>query len=714
MELDVRSSFPEPRKQDLHLNVTSHEGNSTTIAELLRIVFPVLYLIIFLASVMLNGLAVWIFFHIRNKTSFILYLKNIIVADLLMTSSFPFKIIQTSGIAPWHFNVYLCRYTSILFYTSMYICIVFLGLISIDRYLKVVKPFGSSKMYSIKFTKMVSVCVWIVMFLFALPNVILTNVQPTRDNMNDCRKLKSPFGAKWHEATDCLNVLLFFTVMVVLIVCYISISRHIQKSSKPFVSCSSRTRRHNQSIRVVVTVFFVSFLPYHLCGLPFLFNQLDIFLDKDIYTILVYCKEAALFLSACNVCLDPIIYFFTCRSFSQRLFNRPSIRSRSESIKSLQSVRKSEVRIYCEYTEHYTKVSFNYSNWFIGISSNNNTAISKLKMNNFTELNVNYSERECFPNADVITKVLPTLYAFIFFIGISLNGINLWIFCYIPSNKSFIVYLKNIVIADLLMTLTFPMKIISDAGFGDWQLRLFVCRYSAVMFYLNMYIGIIFLGTLGFDRYYKIVRPMNNSSFQSVYYSKIISVLIWALMAFISVPNMILTNKFSDETTEPTCAKLKSKLGIQWHMASNYISISIFVLVFVLLLLFYVSISRKIYRSHQKFKRGSNAGRKSKRNIYSILIVFFICFVPYHLCRIPYTISQTASNDYTCQQKTSLYYIKEVTLLLSAANVCLDPVIYFFMCQPFRQMLLKKLHIEKKLQETEKTCRASSTQPAII
>ncbi|XP_072264059.1 P2Y purinoceptor 14 [Pyxicephalus adspersus] len=335
-------------------------------------------------------------------------------------------------------------------------------------------------------------------------------------------------------------------------------------------------------------------------------------------------------------------------------------------------------------------------------------------MNNFTESILNNSESKCHPNADVVTKVLPTLYTLIFIIGFFLNGINLWIFCYIPSNRSFIVYLKNIVVADLLMTLTFPIKIINDAEFGDEQLRLFVCRYSAVVFYLNMYIGIIFLGILGFDRYYKIMRPMNNSSFQNVYHSKVISALIWAGMAFISIPNMILTNQNNDDTTKLTCAKLKSYLGIQWHKASNYICISIFVIVFVLLLTFYVSISRKIYRSHRKFRRGSKAGRKSTRNIYSILIVFFICFVPYHITRIPYTISQTATYGYSCQYKNNLFYIKEVTLLLSAANVCLDPVIYFFMCQPFRQMLFKKLHIEDKLQETEKTFKVSSTQPGLV
>ncbi|XP_075717616.1 P2Y purinoceptor 14 [Rhinoderma darwinii] len=334
-------------------------------------------------------------------------------------------------------------------------------------------------------------------------------------------------------------------------------------------------------------------------------------------------------------------------------------------------------------------------------------------MSNLTE-DLKKQNSECDPNGEVVTKVLPTMYLLVFIVGLLLNGLNLWIFCYIPSDRSFIVYLKNIVIADLLMVLTFPMKIISDAGFGNEELRVFVCRFSAVVFYLNMYIGILFLGILGFDRYLKIVRPLNASfSLHSVFYSKLISALVWTLMAFISIPNMILTNQQYNTTMKVTCAQLKSELGLKWHKASNFISISIFVLVFCLLLIFYVSISRKVYQSHRKFRRDSIAGRKSTRNIYSILIVFFVCFVPYHLCRIPYTISQTG-NGYSCQYKINLYYVKEVTLLLSAANVCLDPVIYFLMCQPFRQMLFQKMRIEDRYQETEKeSCKVSSSQPAL-
>ncbi|OWK05645.1 GPR87 [Cervus elaphus hippelaphus] len=233
----------------------------------------------------------------------------------------------------------------------MYTSIVFLGLISIDRYLKVVKPFGDSRMYSVTFTKVLSVCVWVLMAVLSLPNIILTNVQPTRENIHECTQLKSPLGVRWHHAITYVNSCLFVAVLVILIGCYIAISRYIHKSSRQFISQSSRKRKHNQSIRVVVAVFFTCFLPYHLCRVPFTFSHLDRLLDESAHKILYYCKEMTLFLSACNVCLDPIIYFFMCRSFSRRLFKKSNIRTRSESIRSLQSVRRSEVRIYYDYTD---------------------------------------------------------------------------------------------------------------------------------------------------------------------------------------------------------------------------------------------------------------------------------------------------------------------------------------------------------------------------
>ncbi|NWH92896.1 P2Y14 protein, partial [Aegithalos caudatus] len=305
----------------------------------------------------------------------------------------------------------------------------------------------------------------------------------------------------------------------------------------------------------------------------------------------------------------------------------------------------------------------------------------------------NSSGNDCNHSTVVTTTVIPLLYCFIFLAGLPLNALAAWVFLSVPSTKSFIVYLKNIAVADLLMSLTFPFKILSDSELGPAKLTLIVCRYTAVVFYMNMYIGIAFFGLIGFDRYYKIVKPLFTSFVHTVNYSKAVSIIVWLLLMVISFPNMILTNEGNDFRK---CIGLKSVQGVQWHKATTYICTGIFWIVFFLLIVFYTSISKKIYSSYKKFRRHSDmAKRKTSRNIFTIMLVFVICFVPYHLCRIPYTVSQTR-DQITCQSKIFLFHAKEFTLVLSAANICLDPIIYFFLCLPFREKLYQKLHLKLK------------------
>uniref|UniRef100_A0A8D0BDW5 Purinergic receptor P2Y14 n=1 Tax=Salvator merianae TaxID=96440 RepID=A0A8D0BDW5_SALMN len=300
-------------------------------------------------------------------------------------------------------------------------------------------------------------------------------------------------------------------------------------------------------------------------------------------------------------------------------------------------------------------------------------------------------------DSDIIKKqVLPVSYTLIFMGGTLLNGVAAWVFLQIPNKTSFIFYLKNIVVADLIMSLTFPFKILADSEIGPWQLNVVVCRFSAVIFYLNMYISITLFGLIGFDRCYRIVKPQFITSVHTVRGSKIICAVVWALQIVISFPNIILTDNYPTKLNSKKCMDLKSALGVQWHKISNYICLGIFWIVFLLLIAFYSSIARKIYTSHQKFKKNSKLTRKkTSRNIFTIMIVFIICFVPYHIGRIPYTVSQTSSK-YSCPTENILFYIKELALLLSAANVCLDPIIYIFLCQPFKERLYQKLQLRLK------------------
>ncbi|KAM5292623.1 P2Y purinoceptor 13 [Ctenodactylus gundi] len=299
-----------------------------------------------------------------------------------------------------------------------------------------------------------------------------------------------------------------------------------------------------------------------------------------------------------------------------------------------------------------------------------------------------FNRSEQCPRDTRTTKlVLPALYAVVFFAGFLLNTLALWVFLHIPSSSTFIVYLKNTLVADLIMTLTLPFKILSDSHLGPWQLRAFVCRFSAVIFYATMYIGITLLGLIAFDRFLKIIRPFGKYFVKKPVFAKVASAFTWSLLFLISLPNIILSNKEATPSSVEKCASLKGPLGLKWHRVVNYISQFIFWTVFVLMLLFYVVIAKKVYSSYKKFRNmDDKSNRRVKGKVFVVVAVFFVCFAPYHFARIPYTHSQT-NNTTACRWENQLYISKETTLFLAATNICMDPLIYIFLCKKFTERL---------------------------
>ncbi|XP_026790552.3 P2Y purinoceptor 14 [Pangasianodon hypophthalmus] len=297
-------------------------------------------------------------------------------------------------------------------------------------------------------------------------------------------------------------------------------------------------------------------------------------------------------------------------------------------------------------------------------------------------------------------EVLPVLYGLICVAGLILNGLAAWIFFQVPNTSGLVVYLKNMVVADLLMLFSFPWRVANDLGLGGWYLRLVVCRYTAVLFYLGMYTGIIFMSLISLERYVKIVHASSSSPrtcslrastfLQQVTVAKCLVFLSWAMMLLCMLPNTLLTNKPAAEGC--SCMDLKSELGRRWHDISVHSVVAIFWVTLVFMSFCYSSIAWQVYRSYRRVRRGSSiASRKSNQSIFSLLAVFFLCFVPYHVCRVPYTLSQRFNTSLSTQTQFQLFQAKEVTLLMASFNVCLDPLVYFLMCRTFRELLLHKL-----------------------
>lgn len=316
---------------------------------------------------------------------------------------------------------------------------------------------------------------------------------------------------------------------------------------------------------------------------------------------------------------------------------------------------------------------------------------------NFRNL-TNSSWQGCSRNNVLKTTMFPILYSLLFLLGIILNGLAAWVFFSIPSRSHFIIYLKNIVVADVLMTLTFPFKILSDSNMASVTLRVFVCRCSSVVFYFTMYISILFFGLISIDRCKKTLYPFAGTSPKQLSHRKLLSAGIWVGLLVLSLPNMFLTSR-APKSDQFSCSSLKTELGLKWHELVNHICQIIFWGNLLAVVVCYTLITKELFNSFAWTHVLSTAAQSQLRkkrvraNVFLVLAVFFICFVPFHFARVPYTMSQTREHKFDCHQKLIFFQVKESTLWLSSLNSLLDPLIYFFLCTSFRNSLFKMLRL---------------------
>lgn len=234
-------------------------------------------------------------------------------------------------------RIFVCRVSSVLFYLTMYISILFFGLISIDRCRKTLKPFRGTNAARLTRRKVLSGAIWTFLLVLCLPNVILTRKTPTSLYFK-CSNLKTEAGLYWHEVVNHVCQVIFWGNLVTVIVCYTLITRELYRSysrtkahssggSIHRASSGATTRNPSQAKRkmsanvfLVLAVFFVCFVPFHFARVPYTMSQTREVFDCNLKLFFFQLKESTLFLSSLNSLLDPLIYFFLCKSFRTTLF----------------------------------------------------------------------------------------------------------------------------------------------------------------------------------------------------------------------------------------------------------------------------------------------------------------------------------------------------------------------------------------------------------
>ncbi|KAM6151707.1 putative G-protein coupled receptor 34 [Rhynchocyon petersi] len=329
--------------------------------------------------------------------------------------------------------------------------------------------------------------------------------------------------------------------------------------------------------------------------------------------------------------------------------------------------------------------------------------------NHSDQLSQNFSKTlndttKCLMDEELLSNVLTTFYSVIFIVGLVGNIIALYVFLGIHRKRNSIqIYLLNVAIADLLLIFCLPFRIMYHINQNKWTLGVIFCKVVGILFYMNMYISIILLGFISLDRYIKINRSIPKRKAITTKQSIYICCIVWAVALAGFLTMIILTVK-REGSNSTMCFHYRDKHNAIGEAIFNFILVVMFWVIFLLIILSYIKISKNLLRISKRRSKFPNSSKyaTTARNSFIVLIIFTLCFVPYHTFRFIYISSQL--NESPCHWKEIIHKTNEIMLVLSSFNSCLDPVMYFLMSSNIRkimcQLLLRRFQGEASRSES--------------
>nr|XP_040057963.1 G-protein coupled receptor 183-A [Gasterosteus aculeatus aculeatus]XP_040057964.1 G-protein coupled receptor 183-A [Gasterosteus aculeatus aculeatus] len=336
----------------------------------------------------------------------------------------------------------------------------------------------------------------------------------------------------------------------------------------------------------------------------------------------------------------------------------------------------------------------------------------------FTSPNNDSNKTTCdtlYAHRDYARVFMPLFYCVVFLVGLFGNSLALHVIR--PNMKkmnSTTLYSLNLVVSDILFTLSLPVRIVYYALGFHWPLGEALCKISGFVFYINTYAGVNFMTCLSVDRFIAVVLPLRFARLRNVSNVRYICVGVWLLVLAQTLPlfGMQMTNLEPDGFI--TCMEYPNfeKVDNVATMLIGGIFLG-YVLPLLTILVSYSVLCSKLHFSAKSNRLTEKSGRSRKAIgvICCVSLVFIVCFSPYHIDILQYMIRKLVSSP-DCVDLTAFQVSLHITVCLMNLNSCLDPFIYFFACKGYKRKLRKllKLHVSMSFSSAVRTSPEGSSK----
>ncbi|RXN10239.1 chemokine-like receptor 1 [Labeo rohita] len=315
------------------------------------------------------------------------------------------------------------------------------------------------------------------------------------------------------------------------------------------------------------------------------------------------------------------------------------------------------------------------------------------------------------------------VYSLAFVLGVVGNGIVIWVTGFKMKRTVNTVWFLNLAVADFLFTAFLPLSVAYTAMGFHWPFGQFMCKFNSTLSFLNMFASVYILVVISVDRCVSVVRPIWAQNHRNVSRASVVSFGVWLFALVLSSPYFVFRdtapdhynpsiincfNNFalSDDLETPKVVELR-KLRHRAMIITRFIIG--FVVPFLIIVSCYAVIIHRLQRNRSMTGR---TGRPFKI-IAAVITAFFLCWAPYHILMLMELVNHV-------KYSSTLQYITNVGIpivtSLAFLNSCLNPLLYVFMGQDFkdkvRKSILKVLE-SAFTEEVSRTNTCTNSMPTI-
>lgn len=274
---------------------------------------PLFYYINFILSYLGNGLVLFIIYKFEKlNTVTNIFLLNLVLSNILFASSLPFWATYHSN--EWIFGVALCKIVSSAYFIGFYSSILFLSLMTFDRYLAVVHAVEAAKIRKRSYAITASMVVWCVSIVASLKELVLRNVWEQTGYGRMCEETGFPEETMkhWRLVSYYQQFLVFFLLPLFMVMyCYVSITIRIM---------STRMKEKCRAIKLIFVIVFTFFACWTPFNVVILLRALQISIgekttlcaDTDTLDYALYVTRNVAYLYCC---ISPVFYTFLGKKF---------------------------------------------------------------------------------------------------------------------------------------------------------------------------------------------------------------------------------------------------------------------------------------------------------------------------------------------------------------------------------------------------------------